>query len=88
MLEICKRLLNEYGEIWELGKVQEELTELDHEIDRYIYHGENNREKIIEEIIDVNIQLTTLKVVFNITDKEIDDGIYEKVKEIAKEYLN
>ena len=88
MLEICKRLLREYGEEFELRKVQEELGELDAEIHRYLNHGEENRSKFIEEMADVQLQLTTLKIIFNITDKEIEDEVNKKIVKIKSCYLD
>ena len=88
MLEICKRLINEYGEQFELRKVQEELKELDLELDQYLNHGKENRNEIINEMADVQIQLTNLKLVFCISEKELEDAINEKIEKIKKCYLD
>lgn len=87
MLKICKDLINEYGELFCLRKVQEELKELDIAIDRNLNHMEDNRDNIIEEIADVRIQETKLKLIFNITEKEIEDQIQIKLDKIKTHYL-
>ena len=88
MLEICKRLINEYGEEFCLRKVQEELKELDIAIDRYLNHGDDNRDNIIEEMADVRIQELKLKLIFNITEKELEEKTEKKLNKIQSYYLD
>ena len=64
---IKKRAIAHYGKQKQLLKAVEEMAELTKEILKYI-DGENNREKICEEMADVGIMLDQMSIIFTAHD--------------------
>lgn len=51
----------------------EEMAELTQQLSKFVINHKNkNREKVLEEFVDVQIMLNQLKIIFEITDEEIE----------------
>lgn len=61
----------------------EELSELQKEIAKDL-RGKGNKENIIEEIADCIIMIEQLKIMYDISDKEIYDVVEEKLERTIK----
>ena len=64
---ICNKAINSYGNASQKIKAIEEMGELIQAISKSLLDGENNVE---EEIADVEIMLTQLKIMYNLSDIE------------------
>lgn len=51
----------------------EEMAELTQQLSKFVIgHKNKSREKVLEEFVDVTIMLNQLKIIFEITDEEIE----------------
>ena len=64
---ICNKAINSYGNASQKIKAIEEMGELIQAISKSLLDGKNNVE---EEIADVEIMLTQLKIMYNFSDVE------------------
>ena len=64
---ICNKAINSYGNASQKVKAIEEMGELIQAISKSLLDGENNVE---EEIADVEIMLTQLKIMYSLNDIE------------------
>ena len=64
---ICNKAINTYGNASQKIKAIEEMGELIQAISKSLLDNENNVE---EEIADVEIMLTQLKIMYNLSDVE------------------
>ena len=64
---ICNKAINTYGNASQKVKAIEEMGELIQAISKSLLDNENNVE---EEIADVEIMLTQLKIMYNLSDVE------------------
>lgn len=64
----------------------EEMSELQKEILKNVNRGENNREQIKEELVDVLIMLKQLTLIYGIQQWELDKIAGEKMERL-KGYL-
>ena len=64
---ICNKAINSYGNASQKIKAIEEMGELIQAISKSLLDGENNVE---EEIADVEIMLTQLKIMYSLNDIE------------------
>ena len=64
---ICNKAINSYGNASQKIKAIEEMGELIQAISKSLLDGKNNVE---EEIADVEIMLTQLKIMYNLSDVE------------------
>ena len=64
---ICNKAINSYGNASQKIKAIEEMGELIQAISKSLLDGKNNVE---EEIADVEIMLTQLKIMYNLSDIE------------------
>lgn len=78
---IIERAIKKYGTDSQLNVAIEELSELTKEICKH-KRNSSNRERIIEEIADVEIMLEQLKLIFEITEQEIGLQRYMKLKRL------
>lgn len=79
--KIIKRAINTYGKKMQITVAMEELSELIKELSKHL-RGEHNKEHIIEEIADVEIMISQLKIILNIKDIEIDNEILFKLNRL------
>ena len=90
MIYIDKKLLEQatikWGKPIQLIMVMEEASELIKEISKY-FRDENNRENIIEEVSDVYVMLEQMKIIFNITNDELDINISQKMKRLKEKLM-
>ena len=84
MEEILKKAIEHYGKEHQLGVAQEELSELVTAISHYKRGREHN---VAEEIADVEIMLSQLKIIFNCTD-EVEEWKEKKVERLANRIKN
>lgn len=83
-----KYSFNKYVELW--GKTPqvltavEEMSELTKELLKDVNRKKDNREDIVEEFADVTIMLEQLKVIYNITDEELEGQIEKKIEKMEK----
>lgn len=85
-IEILRKNIKRHGHTTEMFIAAEEAAELIQAISkvrRYGYIGEH-KDNLIEEIADVSIILQELKMMFDITDAEIDKMIDFKINRINK----
>lgn len=68
--EIIFEIINKYGKKAQVIQTIEEMSELTKELIKNINRDKDNEKEIIEEIADVTIMLTQLKIIYKIdTDK-------------------
>jgi len=70
---IYKMVLDFYGEQAQKGKALEELQELQHAI------ISNDRQNVVEEIADVMNMLESLKLIYDISDYNIQSEMQRKM---------
>lgn len=75
---ILKEAIAIYGETLQKTVACEEMAELIKEVVKSI-RGANNRKEILEEISDVSICIEQLKLMYKITDAELEDEIKFKL---------
>jgi hypothetical protein len=78
---LLRQALRKYGKTIQLIMVIEEIAELTKEITKY-FRGKNSRENIIEEVGDVYIMLDQMRIIFNITDEELEITMNNKMKRL------
>lgn len=76
--DILIQAIEKWGDSIQLDMVVEEMSELIKEICKY-KRGRVNRSEIIEEIADVSIMLEQAKIIFGISDGEINDVAHTKI---------
>lgn len=82
MMTTFEQALFVFGHLNQAIKANEELNELGIELVRYALDDKRfDRVKILEELVDVEIMLKQLKLIFNFTDEEL---LEMKCKKIAK----
>ena len=79
--KFLEQATNKWGEPIQLIMVVEEIAELIKEISKY-FRRKDNRENIIEEVGDVYIMLEQMKIIFNITDEELNTIIDQKIERL------
>lgn len=88
-----KMAIEMYGKEHQTMIAIEEMSELIKELSKD-YRGNQNHDQIVEEMADVHICLEQLQMMFNISDKELDDMVEKKmqrnherlVKELIKKW--
>lgn len=85
--EVLDKAICIYGTDKQLDMVVEEMSELTKEICKK-KRGKDNRVEIIEEIADVYIMLEQLKIICNISQKEIQNIAEVKVKRLNERLEN
>lgn len=74
ILTTYEKAVNEFGGRTQAIKATEELSELSIELTRFALADDRySREKVLEEIADVEIMLKQLKIIFNFSQDEILD---------------
>lgn len=74
-----KRILVHYGKESQKTKTIEELCELEHAIFGESM-GLDTRKHVIEELSDVIVMLEQLKIIYRITDAEIEEVVNFKIR--------
>ena len=78
--EIFKKAIETYGEREQSAVAMEECAELIRAINKYHRKDSNeNRKNLIEEIADVQIMIEQVKIMYNISEDEIEDAYLGKV---------
>ena len=78
--EIYKKAIETYGEREQSAVAMEECGELIRAINKYHRKDSNeNRKNLIEEIADVQIMIEQLKIMYSISEDEIEDAYLGKV---------
>ena len=72
--QIYKKAIEEYGAFLQTVVAIEEMAELQKELSKALRMNldRKNHDEIVEEIADVEIMLAQLKIIFEITDEELD----------------
>ena len=73
-----QRTLKEKGEKYIVLHAVEELAELAKVLLKNVNRGKDNRDKIIDEMSDVKFRIEYLKIIYGVTDDELDDCINKK----------
>lgn len=81
--EFLCEVIEHYGKENQMGVAQEECAELIQAISK-TRRGEHNTDHIIEEIADVTIMLWQLKLIYTITDFELDREIEFKLDRLKE----
>lgn len=81
--EFLRYVIDRFTPAHQLDIAIEEMSELTKEICKY-KRGFDNRENIIEEMADVFIMLRQLKLIFNVTDKELHNAEVAKIKRLRE----
>ena len=76
--ELLQKVIDKYGTTLQSTVAMEELAELIKEISKVI-RGNKNADGMIEEIADVLIMIEQLKLMYNISDEEIQSEISDKL---------
>jgi NTP pyrophosphatase (non-canonical NTP hydrolase) len=80
--KVFEECIKHWGVSDRKNMVVEEMSELIKEISKN-NRGEENRDKIIEEIADCYVVMKGLRVAFDIDDKQIDDIVDFKIKRLS-----
>ena len=81
--EFLKKVIDHYTPAHQLDIAIEEMSELTKEICKY-KRGFDNRENVIEEMADVYIMLRQLRLIFNVTDKELHNAEVVKINRLKE----
>ena len=76
--DLLQKVIDKYGTTLQSTVAMEELAELIKEISKVI-RGNKNADGMIEEIADVLIMIEQLKLMYNISDEEIESEISDKM---------
>lgn len=79
--QLFKRAWDKWGIDAQIRMVVEETSELNKELMKFYRNG-NNRENIIEEIVDVMIMLDQMVLFFNVEEEEIQAQINYKLQRL------
>ena len=85
--ETLFRALEKFGFNRQVLVAVEELSELQKELLKNINRGQNNREHVREELVDVLIILRELVLLYDFSEKELNAVATEKMKRL-KGYLD
>lgn len=86
-LKVLKKAISTYGKESQLDMCIEEMSELTKEICKH-KRGAYNNEEIIEEIADVYIMLEQMKMIFGISEQQINEQIDFKVARLEGRLKN
>lgn len=79
--ETYRMALVEWGQEAQLMMIMEEMAELQKEIVK-VYRGHSRRDKLAEEIADVQIMLEQLQFMENITPQNLEEIKEEKIQRL------
>ena len=79
--QIMRKAVAKNGDLMQQVVLIEEMSELTKEICKH-YRGEDNKEKIAEELADVYIMLRQLEIIHDIKDKDIEKMIDRKLQRL------
>lgn len=82
-MTILERAIETYGKDMQLTVAVEEFSELIKEICKH-KRGNDNRDAIIEEIVDCLIMMEQLKIIFDIKESETNAVFYEKFARLER----
>ena len=82
MINIPKLLLDKYGIVAQINKLDEEYNELKFEL-----NTNKDRQNIIDEISDVIIVLKSICEYYKITEMEQEDSVWKKLQKAERKYL-
>ncbi len=83
--QICKRAVNTYGKTAQLIMAMEEMSELIQALSKDI-RGETDIENIAEEIADVEIMLTQLKIIFDCKE-QVNSQKFRKISRLEERLI-
>ena len=81
--ETYKKAIDTYGKDKQLDVAIEEMSELTKEICKF-KRGQDNHQKIVEEIADVEIMLQQLKMICDVKCSELEGVKYQKTERLAE----
>jgi len=81
--EILQKAIQTWGKEAQVLMVLEEMAELQKEILKNINRGKENLAEMVDEITDVEIMLTQLKMIYGVTD-QVQNHRPEKLEKIEK----
>ena len=81
--ETLQKAILTFGKPAQLNQVMEECAELIKECSKAI-RGKNNRPYIIEEVADVYIMLSQLRMMFEIGDAELKELLDYKIRRLGE----
>lgn len=94
ILDTVRQMLDKYGESSQIDVCIEEMSELTKELIKYkrtkIYDRERHEEKraaVVEEMSDVLFMMEYLKVIFHISEEDLENVIIEKAERTKERYL-
>ena len=82
-MTILEKAIETYGKDMQLTVAVEEFSELIKEICKH-KRGNDNRDAIIEEIVDCLIMMEQLKIIFDIKESETNAVFYEKFARLER----
>ena len=83
MMGICEKAIDKYGVGEQIIKAVEELAELQTELCR-VFCGRPNGDNIVEEIVDVEIMIEQLKMIFDVSEEIIEEVKIQKIERLEK----
>lgn len=88
MNDFYNEIIDRLGERNQVTKCVEELSELQQVLCKLLSDdGGVNKDKVIEEIADVEIMLNQVKIILEISEEEITNMKNYKIMRTAKRYL-
>lgn len=81
--DVAQMLVKKFGSTLQLFVAVEEMAELTQALSKDM-RGQGNLRNIVEEIIDVEIMMAQLKIIYEINDEAFRNKKMEKLKEIGE----
>lgn len=78
------KIIRHYSEYSQISKAVEELIELSEILIKDINKSELYKDSLIEEMADVEVMLFQLKIIYNVSDEELQDEISRKIDRTIK----
>jgi hypothetical protein len=85
-MDIITRLINKFGKPAQVLQAIEEMSELIKELLKNVNRGEKNRDKILEEHVQVKFALEQIEEMYSFSPEEIEKEYVKTLKKV-KEYL-
>jgi hypothetical protein len=83
--EFLKYCISYFGKSKQQVVAIEEMAELTQQLSKFVIeHPNRDRDKLVEEYVDVLIMLNQIRIIFNITDGEVETRKLTKLTRLRK----
>ena len=82
-IEIMRSAIRKNGKAMQTVVAIEEMSELQKELTKFI-RGKGNRENLIEEVADVLVMITQIKIMYHILDDDVEKVMHFKLNRLKE----